>query len=139
MRWAEDRVGPERIAGAYAWRTMLESGVHLAFGSDAPVEDVRPALGIYAAVTRQDADGSPDGGWRPGEMLNVEEAISAFTAGAAYAVLEEDTLGSLTVGRLFDVTVFDRDPRAEPVLWLEAEVTVTVVAGPTTEPPERLP
>jgi predicted amidohydrolase YtcJ len=139
MRWAEDRVGPERIAGAYAWRTMLESEVHLAFGSDAPVEDVRPALGIYAAVTRQDADGSPDGGWRPGEMLNVEEAISAFTAGAAYAVLEEDTLGSLTVGRLFDVTVFDRDPRAEPVLWLEAEVTVTVVAGPTTEPPERLP
>jgi predicted amidohydrolase YtcJ len=129
MRWAEARVGPARLEGAYAWRTMLDLEVPLAFGSDAPVEDERPSLGIHAALTRQDAEGLPPGGWLPAQRLELEEALAAFSQGAAYAVGHEGELGRLEVGHLFDVTVFDRDPRGAPPDWLEARAVATVVGG----------
>lgn len=129
MRWAEARVGKERVKGAYAWRTLLESGAPLAFGSDAPVESERPALGLYAAVTRQDHQGAPEGGWLPDERLDIAQAIHAFSAGAAYAVGREHQLGVLKPGYTLDVSAFDRDPRNDARQWLEAAPTATVVAG----------
>jgi predicted amidohydrolase YtcJ len=107
MRWAEARVGKQRIAGAYAWRTMLDKKIPVAFGSDFPVEDVPPILGIHAAVTRQDAAGKPEGGWYPEQKLTLDEAIAAFTTGAAYAEGAEATRGMIVVGRPADLTVFD--------------------------------
>lgn len=129
MGWAAARLGEERLLGAYAWRSALTRGVPLAFGSDAPIESPRPAHGIHAAVTRQGADGEPEGGWRPEEGVTVAEAVAAFTAGAAYAAHEEGARGRLAVGRPLDLTVFDRDPRGEPSAWRAARPTATVVDG----------
>jgi predicted amidohydrolase YtcJ len=128
MPWAPDRLGPDRLDGAYAWRRVLDAGVPLAFGSDAPVESHAPRLGLYAAVTRQDAKGAPAGGWLPEQRLSMDEALSAFSAGAAYAV--HDDGGTLRVGGRMDVTVFDKDPRAaEPKEILTLGVVRTVVGG----------
>ncbi len=129
MRWAERRLGSDRIPGAYAWRTLLDLGVPLAFGSDAPVEDHAPLPGIYAAVTRQDKSGWPPGGWFPQQRLTDGEAIAAFTSGAAYAVHREAELGRLRRGCLFDVTLLDRDPRGHAGQWLAARVVGVVVGG----------
>ncbi len=109
MYWAGERLGPERLAGAYAWASLRESGAKLAFGSDFPVEEVNPMLGIYAAVTRQDLNGWPEGGWLPGERLDREAAIRAFTLDAAYAAFMEDQVGSLETGKRADFIVLDRD------------------------------
>ncbi len=130
MRWAELRVGPERIRGAYAWARFLRSGSRIAGGSDFPVESENPLLGIYAAVTRQSRDGEPGGGWRPEERLTREEALRVFTIDAAYAAFEESSKGSLEVGKLADFAVFSGDilscPAAE---LLEIECTMTVIGG----------
>lgn len=129
MPWAEARVGAERIAGAYAWRRMLEAEVLLAFGSDAPVESHRPALGLYAAVTRQDAEGLPEGGWTPSQRLSTEEALAAFTRGAARAIGRDD-LGVIRAGALADLTVLDGDPRTmSPAALRELPIRATYVAG----------
>lgn len=128
MRWAEARVG-ERVKGAYAWRTMLSKGVPLAFGSDAPVESERPILGLYAAITRADEQGRPPGGWTPAQKVSFDEALHAFTRGAAYAVGQDADLGALTPGMRMDVSVFDVDPRGDPKLWLRAKPTAVVVSG----------
>jgi predicted amidohydrolase YtcJ len=128
MPWAEKRVGGDRIKGAYAWRTMLNKGIPLAFGSDFPVEDVPPILGIYAAVTRQDAKGEPAGGWTPKQKLTLDEAVYAFTTGAAYAEFAEDKRGMIAVGRIADVTVFDRALQPDRSL-LETKVALTIVGG----------
>lgn len=128
MPWAEARVGAERIRGAYAWRTMLDHAIPLAAGSDFPVEEVAPLLGIYAAVTRQDASGAPAGGWYPDQRLTLDEAIAAFTAGAAYAEGAEATRGVLAVGRRADVTVFDRALAPDRSL-LATRVAYTIVDG----------
>lgn len=109
MRWVDDRVGPERAKGAYAWATLLKENAHLAFGSDFPVESPNPFLGIYAAVTREDLDGNPAGGWHPEQRLTREEALRAFTIEAAYAAFWEERVGSLTFGKLADFIVIDRD------------------------------
>ncbi len=109
MPWAEQRVGAERIKGAYAWRTMLDSGAILAFGSDFPVEHEQPALGMWSATTRADADGKPAGGWYPGQLLTQDEAVAAFTVGAAMAVHEEDRLGLMQEGRVADLTLWNLD------------------------------
>jgi predicted amidohydrolase YtcJ len=114
MYWAEARVGPERIRGGYAWRRFLDAGVVLAAGSDFPVEPVNPFLGLYAAVTRQDRSGWPPGGWYPDQRLRLQEAVRAFTLGAAYAAFEEDLKGSLEPGKLADFIVLDRDIFAVP-------------------------
>ncbi len=109
MYWAEERVGPERILGAYAWRRLLDAGVRLALGSDFPVEQVNPMLGIYAAVTRQDLEGHPPGGWYPDQALSREEALRGFTVDAAWAALMENEVGSLETGKRADFIVVDRD------------------------------
>lgn len=127
MPWAEQRVG-ERIKGAYAWRTVLDKGVPLAAGSDFPVEEVAPLLGIYAAVARQDATGKPPGGWYPDHKLTLDEAIAAFTSGAAYAEFAEGTRGMIAVGKIADVTVFDRALAADRTI-LDTQVQLTIVGG----------
>lgn len=109
MNMAEDRVGPERIRGAYAWQKLLDSGAVVASGSDFPVELPNPFLGLYAAVTRQDRDGMPEGGWYAGEALSRAEALHSFTLAAAYAAHDEDDLGSLEPGKWADFIVIDRD------------------------------
>src|SRR4051812_813606 len=128
MPWAEQRIGPERIKGAYAWRTMLDRHIPLAAGSDFPVEEVAPLLGIYAAVTRQDAKGNPPGGWHPEQKLTLDEAIAAFTTGAAYAEGHEATRGMIAVGRSADLTVFDRALAPDRTL-LDTHVAYTIVEG----------
>jgi len=129
MRWVAERLGQDRLAGAYAWRTVLERGIPLAFGSDGPIETWRPAVGIYAATTRQDAAGWPERGWRPEERLTVAQAVRAYSSGASFAAHQEDRHGSLAVGRPLDLTLFDADPRREPARWLRATPTATVRDG----------
>ncbi len=130
MRWAEARLGPDRVQGAYAWRWFLDAGVPLAFGSDFPVEIVNPFYGLYAAITRQDEHESPPGGWHPDQKLTLDEALHAFTAGSAYAAFEESKVGILRVGMRGDVTVVDRDLFAvKPIDLLHAVVTETIVDG----------
>ena len=105
-----DRHWGDRCASGYAWRSLLEAGTVLAFGSDCPIEDLNPFLGIHAAVARCRVDGFPDPeGWYPQQRLTVEEAVRAYTLGAAYAVGLEDRLCSLTPGKLADLVVLDRD------------------------------
>ena len=130
MPWAEARVGPERIRGAYAWRSFLESGARLALGSDFPVEQVSPLLGFYAAVTRQDAAGDPEGGWYPGQRLTRDEALRGFTLGAAYAGFMEDEVGSLEAGKRADFVVLSQDIMTAPeAAILETEVVATFIDG----------
>ncbi len=130
MYWAEDRVGPQRIKGAYAWRTVLESGGRLALGSDFPVEAVNPFFGIHAAVTRQDQKHWPAGGWYPSQNLTLGEAIRGFTLDAAYAAFEETTRGTIEPGKLADLTIVHGDLYAMPHADLfKAKVRMTVVGG----------
>ncbi len=128
MPWAEARLGPTRILGAYAWRTMLEHRIPVAGGSDFPVEQVPPILGIYAAVTRQDRTGMPAGGWYPDQRMTLTEAIDAFTHGAAYAEAAEDTRGVIAVGRHADLTVFSGTLAPDRSL-LDLQVDYTIVDG----------
>ena len=135
MRWMEERIGRERCRGAYAFRSLLENGALLSFGSDWPgtsaaLYHMHPKYLIYAAVTRQTLTGEPEGGWFPEQRISVEEALRAYTVNNALAAFEEDIRGSLAPGKLADITVFDRnlldiDPRE----ILEAEVLYTVVDG----------
>lgn len=130
MPWAEARVGSERLAGAYAWRRMLEAGVALAFGSDFPVEQPSPLLGLYAAVTRQDLAGLPEGGWLPEQRLSIAEAIAGFSSGAAYAAHRDDHLGRLAPGFRADLTVLRGDPMTVAHRELpKLEVHATLVDG----------
>lgn len=130
MYWAEARVGPERVKGAYAWRTILNAGGRLALGSDFPVEDVNPFFGIYAAVTRQDQKGWPPGGWYPSEKLTLAEAIRGFTLDAAFAAFEETSRGTIEPGKLADLTIVEGDLYAMPESELHrAKVRYTVVDG----------
>jgi len=139
MPWAQARVGSERIKGAYAWRTMLDKGVPVAAGSDFPVEEVSPILGIHAAVTRQDANGKPAGGWYPEQRMSLDEAIAAFTRGAAYAEFAEAKRGVIAVGRAADLTVFATALTPDWML-LATRIERTIVDGRTTyrEPVEEI-
>ncbi len=112
MLWAQERVGPQRIRGAYAWRALKSSGARLAGGSDFPVESENPLLGFYAAVTRQDLSGKPPGGWRSQERLTRPEALALFTSDAAYAAFEEAERGRIAPGFDGDITVLEADPMA---------------------------
>ncbi|MBA3563009.1 MAG: amidohydrolase [Gammaproteobacteria bacterium] len=127
---AEARVGPDRIEGAYAWRSLVDRGTLLAGGSDFPVEDPNPFFGLHAAVARQDRHGRPPGGWYAGQALNVGEALRAFTLNAAYAAHQEDRLGSLEPGKWADFILVDRDPFSIPArdLW-RVQVVETWLAG----------
>ena len=130
MPWAEDRVGPARVRGAYAWRRLLDAGARLALGSDFPVERVDPLLGFYAAVTRQDAEGRPPGGWYPDQRLTREEALRGFTLDAAYAAFMEDEVGSLEPGKWADFAVLSADVMTIPAPEiLDTEVVATYLGG----------
>jgi predicted amidohydrolase YtcJ len=135
MNMAEDRVGAERIKGAYAWRKLLKSGARLAGGSDFPVELANPFHGLYAAVTRQDRNGRPPGGWYPEEKLTREEALRLFTADAAYAAHMENSVGTLEPGRWADFILIDRDYFKAPESEIDdIAVLATYVAGRKVEP-----
>ena len=130
MPWAEDRLGADRIGGAYAWRQVRDSGARLALGSDFPVESVEPRLGLYAATTRADADGNPPGGWRPQEKLSPEEALRGFTLDAAYAGFAEGEVGSLEPGKRADFVILGEDPLSVPPGQLRTlSVRATYVDG----------
>lgn len=130
MHMAETRLGTARLAGAYAWRTMLKNGAHLAFGSDYPVERPNPFVGWAAAMTRTDANGEPFGGWRPEEAVSREQAWRAFTIDAAYAGFAEDRFGRLAPGMRADFVILDRDPMlASPADLRATQVIETWVGG----------
>lgn len=130
MPWAEDRVGAQRIAGAYAWRQLRDSGARLALGSDFPVERVDPRLGLQAATTRADGEGKPVGGWFPGEKLTAFEALRGFTLDAAHAGFAEAEVGSLVAGKRADFVVLAAYPLASPEARLkEIAVLATYVDG----------
>jgi len=129
-RWAEKRIGPERIKTTYAFRSLLDAGAHLSFGSDWTVAPMDPLLGIYAAVTRRTLDGKHPEGWIPEQKITVEEALRAYTAGNAYAVFAEKSRGKLIPGYKADLVVLDRDLTAIPPAELEkARVRNTIMNG----------
>jgi len=129
-RWAEKRIGHERAKTSYAWRTFLDHGVRLAFGSDWTVAPLNPLLGLYAAVTRATLDGKNPGGWFPEQKITLAEAIEAYTMGSAYAEFGEKEKGSLTPGKLADVVVLDADLFAIPPEKIkDATVRATIVGG----------
>jgi len=133
MYWAEDRVGADRIRGAYAWQRFLKLGVPLALGSDFPVEEADPLLGIYASISRQDQKKWPTDGWYADQALSPKQAIHGFTLGAAYAAFQEDQLGSLAVGKFADLTILSADPmQIDPSEILEIKVLATFVNGQQT-------
>ena len=126
---AEDRVGPERIKGGYAWRKVLNTGNVIVNGSDANVELVNPYHGLYAAVTRAGRDGEPAGGWYPEECMTREEALRSFTIWAAYGQFEEDIKGSLEIGKLADFVVIDRDYMTCPDRDIMGIIPLATVVG----------
>ena len=129
--FAADRFWGERSKLSYAWRTQLNHGAPIAFGSDAPVESPNPFLGLHAAVTRRRADGSPSAdGWYPEQKLTLAEALSAYTLGAAYAANAEHRLGKLAENYLADLIVLDQDPfQIEPAALLILKATATMING----------
>ena len=129
-RWAEKRIGHERARSSYAWRSMLEAGAKLAFGSDWPVAPLDPLFGIYAAVTRATLDGKHPDGWFPEQRLTLEEALRAYTQGAAYAAFQENDKGTIAPGKLADLVVLSEDLfRIPPERIKEARVEITIVGG----------
>ncbi len=128
--WAPARLGSNRIDRAYAWRSLQDGGALLALGSDAPVEPIDPIRGIHAAVARQDADGQPQGGWRPSERLRRTTALYAYTQGAAYAAFQEDDVGSITPGKRADFAVLSQNPLTVPASrLLDTDVVATYIDG----------
>jgi hypothetical protein len=135
MPWAEARLGPERVRGAYAWRTLKNGGARLAGGSDFPVESENPLLGFYAAITRQDLRGEPAGGWRSSEKLTRREALALFTSDAAWAAFEEKSRGKIAPGFAADLTVFRGDPMTAPEREIPGIATMmTIVNGEVLQP-----
>ena len=129
-RWAEKRIGPDRIKTTYAFRGFLDHKVRLAIGTDWPVAPLDPVLGLYAAVTRATLDGKNPGGWVPAQKITLAEAIEAYTMGAAYAEFQEQDKGSITAGKLADLSILGTDPFAvEPPALRDLKVDMTIVGG----------
>ena len=130
MDWADERLGEDRLEGAYAWKSLLDSGAKVCFGTDFPVERVDPLHGLYSARTRMHHDGTPPGGWRPQETVTGREALEMDTRGSAWAQFREDELGWILPGARADLTVLNGDPvTAEPAELLEMKVLMTIVDG----------
>ncbi|HVF39024.1 MAG TPA: amidohydrolase [Gemmatimonadaceae bacterium] len=130
MPWAERRVGGERIKGAYAWRSLLNSGVVIPNGSDFPVEEVNPLISFHAAVTRQDASNAPAGGWYPEQVMTRSEALKSMTIWPAFAAFQEATMGSLSLGKYMDFVILDRDiMTVPPPEILQSRVISTWIGG----------
>lgn len=129
-QWAEKRIGPIRAKTTYAFRTFLDNGVHLAFGTDWTVAPLNPMLGLYAAVTRATLDGKHPNGWIPEQKITIQEAIEAYTMGSAYAEFEDKEKGSITPGKLADmVLVSDNILRIDPRAIRDAKVEMTMLGG----------
>ena len=129
-RWAVKRVGAERLKGSYPWKSLLDSGARLCFGSDWPVAPFAPLTGIAAAVLRETIDGANPGGWLPEQRITVEQALTAYTANNAYAGFQEDRLGQLVPGYIADLVVLDRDLiHIDPQQIAGTKVLRTIVDG----------
>jgi predicted amidohydrolase YtcJ len=133
MPWAEERVGPERIRFAYAWRTLREAGARLIFNSDLAGTDHNIFYGLHAAITRRNKDLEPEGGWYPAQRMTPEEAVRGYTVWGAYAAFLEEHTGTLAPGRWADITVIDLDPLVigaeQPGRLLEGSILLTIVNG----------
>jgi predicted amidohydrolase YtcJ len=130
MRWAEKRIGRARSAIAYDFKSFVDAGAKIAFGTDWYVEPLDPMIGLYAAVTRQYADGTPLGGWFPEERITLAQAIEFYTLGSAYAEFAETRKGSLTAGKLADLVVLSKDLFSIPAREiLTAQPVMTIVGG----------
>ncbi len=130
MPWAEARLGADRIKGAYAWRSLLNTGVIIPNGSDFPVEEVNPLISFHSAVSRQDAANMPPGGWYPDEAMTRVEALKAMTIWPAYAAFQEKLMGSITPGKYADFVVLDKDIMSVPASEiLKTNVTSTWIGG----------
>ena len=131
--WAEQRLGAERIRGAYAWRSLREAGASLTFNSDNPGSDHDIFYGLHSAITRQDKEGQPEGGWYSGQRVTAEEALRAYTAWSAWASFREDESGIIAPGRWADLTVMDIDPFTaadqSPGRLLDGKIVMTIVDG----------
>ena len=129
-RWCEKRIGPERAKGTYAFRSLLDTGAVLAFGSDWTVAPLNPLLGLKAAVTRQTLDGKHPDGWLPEQKITLDEAIRAFTVGSAYAEFAENVKGTIIPGKLADLVMLDRDLyQINPADIDKARVLLTLMDG----------
>jgi len=129
-RWAWKRLDEKRIKGTYAFRTLLDSGGVLAFGSDSPVAPLNPLFGVYAAVTRRTLDDKNPGGWVPEQKISVEETVKAFTWGSAYAEYQDNVKGTLGTGKLADFVILSDDIFSiDPVKIRDVTVVTTIVDG----------
>jgi len=129
-RWAEKRIGKERAKTTYAFRSLLDAGATLAFGTDWTVAPLNPMLTIYAAVTRRTLDGKNSKGWVPEQKISVEETVRAYTVGSAYAEFQENVKGSITPGKLADLVILSRDIfKIDPKEIETVQVELTMVDG----------
>jgi predicted amidohydrolase YtcJ len=129
-RWAEKRIGKERAKTTYAFRSLIDSGATLAFGTDWTVAPLNPLLTIYAAVTRRTLDGKNPNGWVPEQKISVEETVRAYTIGSAYAEFQEDVKGTITVGKLADLVLLSRDIfTIDPTQIENVKVVMTMIDG----------
>jgi predicted amidohydrolase YtcJ len=132
MYWITNRIGPSRLYGAYAWRSLRETGVIIPNGSDFPVESANPLVSFHSFVTREDADNYPAGGWFPAQRLTREEALLSMTLWPAYAAFMENDVGSLAVGKYADFVILDQDIMTVPAeTILATKVRRTVLGGKT--------
>ena len=133
MAWAEERIGPERLKGAYAWRSLRRAGARMAFNSDLPGTDYNIFYGLHSAVTRTDRNGTPAGGWRKEEALTIEEAVRGWTIWASYAGFGETGTGTIAAGKAANLTVMDIDPfrtaATSPARLLDGTIVMTLISG----------
>jgi predicted amidohydrolase YtcJ len=129
-RWAERRIGPERIRTTYAFRTLLDAGVRLSLGTDWSVAPLNPMMTLYAATTRATLDGKNPDGWVPEEKITIREAVAAYTSGSAFAEFQEGEKGAIVRGRLADLVILSEDVFSIPPARIkEVSVLTTVVGG----------
>jgi predicted amidohydrolase YtcJ len=133
MAWAEQRLGHDRVRGAYAWRTLRRAGARIVLSSDLPGSDYSIFYELHSAITRRDRNLQPPGGWHPDERLTPEEALRGYTTWAAYTSFSENETGALAIGRWADVTIMDVDPLATgsdaPERLLKGSIKMTIVGG----------